>query len=562
MKILQLHADWVEYEPVKKEIAQAEAVEQKPYRYENILVVLAAVERGDSEELGVHAIDEIREFMKSLGASRLLVYPYAHLSRELAKPAEALFVIKRMEEHARKLTLDVHRAPFGWTKRFAISVKGHPLAEQSKSFTQEDLKGGKEKKPAKKVQKAPKKEEHKELSPNDHRIVGKKLDLFSFQEEAPGMVFYHPKGLTVRNALIDFWRQEHGKAGYLEVSTPGVMNKSLWETSGHWEHYKNNMFFTTIEDMDFAMKPMNCPGAILVFRSGTRSYRDLPLRLAELGTVHRNELSGVLSGLFRMRIFTQDDAHLFVTSDGLEDELLNVVNLVDRFYKVFGFDYHVELSTRPENSMGSNELWEKAESALKHALESKKMKFKVNEGDGAFYGPKIDFHIKDSLGRTWQCATVQVDFMMPERFSLSYTGSDDKQHRPVIIHRVIYGSLERFLGILVEHYAGAFPLWLSPHQVAVLSMTERNVEYAKKIQAALEQAGFRVASDYGPHTIEYKVREAEVARTPYILVCGDKEEKNNTIAVRKRGMKGVEFGVKPDDFVRQAAAGVTEKKIW
>lgn len=557
MKILQLHADWVEFEPVKKEIAQAEDAEKKPHRYEDVLVLLTAVEKGDSEAVGVRAVDEVREFMKTLGVRRLLIYPYAHLSRELAKPGDALSIIRAMEGHAKQLKLDVHRAPFGWTKRFAISVKGHPLAEQSKSFSADAKEKVKGKKPAKKK---PTHEEPKELAPNDHRILGKKLDLFSFQEEAPGMVFYHPNGLVVRNALIDFWRAEHAKAGYQEIATPGVMNRTVWETSGHWDHYKDSMFFTEIEDMDFALKPMNCPGAILTFKSTTRSYRDLPLRLAELGTVHRNELSGVLSGLFRMRVFTQDDAHIFVAPEGLEDEILNVVKLVDHFYKAFGFEYHVELSTKPENAMGLSALWKKAETALTHALTTKHMKFKVNAGEGAFYGPKIDFHIKDSLGRTWQCATVQVDFMMPERFSLSYAGSDDKPHQPVIIHRVIYGSLERFIGILVEHYAGAFPLWLAPVQVAVLSMTDRNVGYAERVVQQLKGASIRVAADYGAHTIDYKVREAELMKIPYIIVCGDKEEQNRTVAVRERGKKAVQFGVTPDDFLsrlneERAAAG-------
>lgn len=559
MKILQLHSDWIEFEPVKKEIAQAEDVEKKPYRYENIVVLLTAVEKGDNEEVGEHAIDEVKEFLKSLNVTRLLIYPYAHLSRELARPAEALFVIKRMEAHAKKLGLDVYRAPFGWTKRFAISVKGHPLAEQSKSFTKDDLEKVKPKK-EKKSKKEKVAVEEKELSPNDHRIIGQKLDLYSFQAEAPGMVFYHPKGLVLRNHLIEFWRNEHKKAGYLEISTPGLMNKNIWETSGHWDHYKDNMFFTSIEDMDFAMKPMNCPGAIMVFNSGTRSYRELPLRLAELGTVHRNELSGVLSGLFRMRVFTQDDAHIFVTEGQLEEEIERVVDIVDYFYRTFGFDYHVELSTRPDNAMGPKAVWDKAEAALEAALKKKKMKYKVNPKEGAFYGPKIDFHIKDSLGRTWQCATVQVDFMMPERFDISYVGEDNKPHRPVIIHRVIYGSLERFIGILVEHYNGAFPLWLSPVQVRVLPLTDKNNVAAEKVLEQLKEKGIRADTDTRASTIEYRVREAEMQKVNYILVIGEKEEKNNTIAVRTRGSKQIEFGVKLEDFIRQLKNEIENKK--
>ncbi|MBI2075913.1 MAG: threonine--tRNA ligase [Candidatus Aenigmarchaeota archaeon] len=558
MKILQLHSDWIEYEPVKKEIVQAEDVEKKPYRHENILVLLTAVEKGDNEEVGERAIDEVSEFMKSLHANKVLVYPYAHLSKELAKPQEALFVIKQMEKHAKKLNLDVYRAPFGWTKRFAISVKGHPLAEQSKSFTKDDL--GQVKKAEKRAEKPAKAEEPKELSDNDHRLLGKKLDLFSFQTEAPGMVFYHAKGMMLRNRLIEFWREEHGKAGYQEISTPSLMNKNIWETSGHWDHYKDNMFFTSIEDMDFAMKPMNCPGAILVFKSSTRSYRELPLRLAELGTVHRNELSGVLSGLFRMRVFTQDDAHIFVGEDKLEEEIERVVDIVDYFYKAFGFDYHVELSTRPDNAMGSKEVWDKAEGALESALKKRKMKYKINPKEGAFYGPKIDFHIKDSLGRTWQCATVQVDFMMPERFDISYNGEDNKPHRPVIIHRVIYGSLERFIGILVEHYSGAFPLWLSPVQVRVLALTDKNNDTAEKVLQQLKEKGIRADTDTRSSTVEYRVREAEMQKVNYILVIGEKEEKNKTVAVRRRGKKEIQFGVKLEDFVKQLKDELEKKR--
>lgn len=559
MKILQLHSDWIEFEPVKKEIAQAEDVEKKTYRYENILVLLIAVEKGDNEELGELAIAEVEKFMKILHANHLLIYPYAHLSKELAKPAEALSVIRRMEEHAKKLKLEVYRAPFGWTKRFAISVKGHPLAEQSKSFSQEDLKIT-TKKQEKKPEKKEKVEEPKELSENDHRVLGQRLDLYSFHEFAPGMVFFHPKGMIIRNELIDFSRSEHARRGYKEVNTPIIMNRSLWETSGHWDHYKENMFFTSVDDVEFAVKPMNCPGAILVFKSATRSYRELPLRLAEFGMVHRNELSGVLSGLFRVRQLTQDDAHIFVTEEQLEEEIENVVDIIDYFYKTFGFDYHVELSTRPDNAMGSKTIWDKAEAALELALKKKKMKYKINPKEGAFYGPKIDFHIKDSLGRSWQCATVQVDFMMPERFDVTYVGEDNKPHRPVIIHRVVYGALERFIGILVEHYKGAFPLWLSPVQVRVLPLSDKNKDAAEKALQKLKDNGIRADTDTRSSTVEYRVREAEMQKINYIIVIGEKEETAGTIAVRTRGKKDVQFGVKLDDFLKQLKDEIERKE--
>ncbi len=560
MKILQLHSDWIEFEPVKKEISQAEEAEKKPHRYENILVLLTAVEKGDSETTGEKAMDEVKDFMKTISVKSVLVYPYAHISRELAKPADALAVIRGMEAHAKKLGLDVHRAPFGWTKRFAISVKGHPLAEQSKSFSQEDFTIKTKKQEKKEEPKAAKAaEEPKKLSENDHRILGQKLDMFSFQEVAPGMAFFHPKGMTIRNGLMNFLREERRKRGYLEINTPLMMNKSLWETSGHWDHYKDNMFFTDIDDTEFAIKPMNCPGAILVFKSATRSYRELPLRLAEFGQVHRKELSGVLSGMFRLRYFTQDDAHIFVAEEHLENEIERIIDFIDYFYKIFGFDYRMEMSTRPDNAMGSKEIWDKAEAALESAMKKRNMKYKINPKDGAFYGPKIDFHIKDSLGRSWQCATVQVDFFMPERFDVSYNGEDNKPHRPVMVHNVMYGSIERFIGILTEHYSGAFPLWLSPVQVRVLALTDKNNPAAEKVMNKLLESGIRADTDTRSSTVQYRIREAEMQKINYIIVIGDKEEENSTIAVRKRGKKGVEFGVKLDDFIKQTKDEIGEK---
>ncbi len=564
MRILQLHSDWLEFEPVKKEIAQAEDVEKKKYKYEDIVVLLTAVEKGDSESVGLHAVDEVSNFMKNLHANRVIIYPYAHLSKELAPPADALFIVKRMEERAKELGLEAYRAPFGWTKRFSISVKGHPLAEQSKSFSAENAAKKEEKKEETKKEKrgvqAAKQPEEKELAPNDHRILGQKLDLYSFHEIAPGMAFFHPKGNIIRNELIQFSRNERAKRGYNEITTPIIMNKSLWETSGHWDHYKEHMFFTNIDDVEFAVKPMNCPGAILVFKSATRSYRELPLRLSEYGAIHRNELSGVLSGLFRVRQFVQDDAHIFVTESQLEDEIERAIDVIDSFYKVFGFDYHVELSTRPDNAMGAKEAWDKAEKALEDALKKRKMKYKVNPKDGAFYGPKIDFHIKDSLNRTWQCATVQADFFMAERFGASYTGEDNKPHRPVIIHTVVYGALERFMGILVEHFSGAFPLWLSPIQARVLPLTDKNNAAAAAAAEKLNDAGLRADMDERASTVEYRVREAELQKINYVIVVGDKEEAAGTIALRTRGSKKIQFGVKMDDFLKQAKEEIERRK--
>jgi len=558
VRILQLHSDFIEYEPIKKEIAQAEEVEKKKYRIEEVVVLFTAVEQGDDEATGNNAIDEVKKFLGNLKVNRILIYPYAHLSSNLARPAEALAVVKEMEARAKKLKIETFRAPFGWNKALQIKVKGHPLAEQSKEFragVAKEEKISEEK--VKRIGKKPALEVEK-LSEKDHRVIGQKLDLYSFQEVAPGMVFFHSKGMLIRNFLYDFWREEHLKRGYQEINTPMILNKDVWLISGHWNHYKDSMFFTKVDDVDFGLKPMNCPGAIMVYKSSSRSYRDLPFRLAEFGLVHRNELSGVLSGLFRVRAFTQDDAHIFVTPEHLEDEIINVVDLIDFFYKVFGFEYHIELSTRPENAMGSKEMWDKAEKALKEALNRKKLKFKINPGEGAFYGPKIDFHIKDSLGRTWQCATVQVDFPMPENFDLNYIGDDGKNHRPILIHRVIFGSVERFIGILVEHYGGAFPVWLSPIQVRVLPISEDNKKYSEKIKEELIKNEIRTEIDLGNNTIEYKIREAQMQKIPYMIVIGDKEEKSKTVAVRSRDGK-VKYKVKVEDFVNQVLDEIKRK---
>ncbi|HHV18966.1 MAG TPA: threonine--tRNA ligase [Thermoanaerobacterales bacterium] len=384
-----------------------------------------------------------------------------------------------------------------------------------------------------------------EAKKRDHRKLGKELDLFSIHEEGPGFPFFHPKGMVLWNLLTDFWRKEHQKRGYQEIKTPIILNEELWRRSGHWEHYKENMYFTKIDEMDYAVKPMNCPGGILMYKTDSHSYRDLPIRLGELGIVHRHELSGVLHGLMRVRCFTQDDAHIFMMPSQIEDEIIGVIDLVDYFYKIFGFEYNVELSTRPEDSMGSDELWEQATSALQKALEKKGMPYKINEGDGAFYGPKIDFHLKDSLGRTWQCGTIQLDFQMPERFDLTYIGADGEKHRPVMIHRVIFGSIERFIGILIEHFAGAFPVWLAPVQARVLPISEKHMDYACKVKKRLEDAGIRVELDERNEKIGYKIREAQMQKLPYMLIVGDKEAGDNTVSVRVRekgdvGQKSIE----------------------
>ena len=373
-----------------------------------------------------------------------------------------------------------------------------------------------------------------EAKKRDHRKLGRELGLFMMCDEGPGFPFFLPKGMVLKNTLLDYWRELHKENGYVEVSTPIILSRHLWENSGHWDHYKDNMYTTMIDQEDYAVKPMNCPGGMLVYKSEPRSYKDLPLRMGELGLVHRHEKSGALHGLFRVRCFTQDDAHIFMTPEQIRDEIKGVARLIDEIYSLFGFKYHVELSTRPDNSMGSDEDWEMATEGLRGALDDLGLDYMVNEGDGAFYGPKIDFHLEDSIGRTWQCGTIQLDMQMPQRFDLEYTGADGEKHRPIMIHRVAFGSIERFIGILIEHFAGAFPTWLAPVQVKVLPISEKHLEYGKKVLAQLEEAGIRAELDERAEKIGYKIREAQMNKIPYMLVVGAKEEEQNLVSVRSR----------------------------
>ena len=373
-----------------------------------------------------------------------------------------------------------------------------------------------------------------EAKKRDHRKLGKELGLFMMSEDGPGFPFFLPKGMDLKNALMDYWREIHRKAGYVEISTPIILNRRLWETSGHWDHYKENMYTTVIDDEDYAIKPMNCPGGVLVYKSEPRSYRDLPLRLAEVGLVHRHEKSGQLHGLMRVRCFTQDDAHIFMMPEQIRDEIKGVVALIDEVYSLFGFKYHVELSTRPENSMGTDEDWELATEGLRGALNDLGLDYVVNEGDGAFYGPKIDFHLEDSIGRTWQCGTIQLDFQLPLRFNCEYVGADGEKHRPIMIHRVAFGSIERFIGILIEHFAGAFPTWLAPVQVKVLPISDKYMDYANKVLDELNAAGVRAEVDSRAEKIGYKIREAQMQKIPYMLVVGEKEQEADLVSVRSR----------------------------
>lgn len=397
-----------------------------------------------------------------------------------------------------------------------------------------------------------------EAKKRDHRKLGRELDLFALMDEGPGFPFFFPKGMILRNQLEQFWREVHAKWGYEEIKTPLILNEELWHRSGHWDHYKENMYFTKIDGEDYAIKPMNCPGGMLAYRRKPWSYRDMPRRVAELGQVHRHELSGALHGLFRVRSFTQDDAHIFMTPEQVPQEISGVMELIDSIYRVFGFKYHVELSTCPEDFIGSEEMRQTSEGTLQKVLKDRGMDYVVNSGDGAFYGPKIDFHLEDSIGRTWQCGTIQLDYQMPERFDLSYIGPDGEKHRPVMIHRVAFGSIERFIGILIEHYAGAFPAWLAPVQVSILPITDRTAAYASQVEKQLAESGFRAETDHRSEKIGYKIREAQMQKVPYMLILGDKEASEGTVSVRSRN-QGDLGAMEPQEFMKKLRAEIEEK---
>jgi threonyl-tRNA synthetase len=554
MKTLNLHVDYIKFKPLKKALKGVEtlsAEDKAEKEVKDALTVFTAVEKSDSDVKGIvkKLVEDIKEITEQIDVKNIVLYPYAHLSNNLSSPEQAVLVLDEAEKELKKL-FNVIRAPFGYYKEFEMKVKGHPLSELSREIRMDvgkeigkdkvEEKGGGEIYDSKKLLKEIGRNilDRSKLKANDHRILGKQMDLFSFSEVAPGMVFWHNNGVIIRNELINFWREMHRKAGYQEISTPQIMDKRLWQISGHWEKYKENNFITSYEGKPFLIKPMNCPGGMLVYKSKPKSYKELPLKVGELGVVHRVELSGVLGGLFRVVQFTQDDAHIFCTEEQLESEIIKIMELIDIFYKKFNLPFdHVELSTRPEKRIGNDKTWDKAEKVLESVLKKTRMKYKINKGEGAFYGPKIDFHAKDSQGRTWQLSTIQLDFAMPERFELEYADKDNKKKRPVMIHRVIYGALERFIGVLIEHTNGRFPTWLAPIQVRVLNFTDRNTDYAKEIIKKIGEAipSIRIDADFTQTTVQSKVKDAEIMRIPYIIVAGDREEKENTIAVRVKG---------------------------
>ncbi len=565
MKILTLHCDYIRFKAVKKAFKDAPEIsedEKKQHEVKECLVVLTSIEQGDNEETVKQLVEAIEKTAKEVKTENIVLYPYAHLSSNLAKPLVALELLQESEKELKKKFKHTIRAPFGYYKEFEFKCKGHPLSELSKEFKNPESKtqisSGKvveEKYDISKLLReiSRTKLDTSKLKDNDHRILGQKLDLFSFNEVAPGMVFWHDNGLQIYNKLTEMKRNLLKKNNYLEISTPQIFDSKLFKVSGHWEHYKQNMFLTDYEGRQFGVKPMNCPGAMLVFRTNARSYKEMPMRLAEFGIVHRQELSGVINGAFRVTRFTQDDSHVFVRPDQIGQEITTMLGMVNYIYKeLFGFEYRLELSTRPEKFMGEIKEWDFAEKTLEDVLKKMKMPFKINKGDGAFYGPKIDIHIKDSLGRSWQCATIQLDMQIPKRFEVSYVGEDSKEHTPIVMHCTVMGSIERFIGVLLEHTNGNLPLWLSPRQVRIVSFTDRNTKATEKFANELKEEfpNLRIDTDTRSDTVQSKIRDAEMLKINYIIVIGDKEEENKTLAVRPRGGKPA-FGIKVKDFIEK-----------
>lgn len=569
MKILTLHVDYINFKPLKKALKSVRELsgdEKKGTSVKDSLVVLTAVEKIDADvkKTVAELVKNVKDVAKQVNAKDVVLYPYAHLSSNLANPETAVSVL---EQAGKELSKDfkVTSAPFGYYKQFELKVKGHPLSELSREIRAEG-------KREEKISESDHKNLLRSLNKNildrsklkdfDHRILGQEMDLFSFNDVAPGAVFWHNNGLIIYNELVSWMRQLWKDFEYQEVSTPQIFDNKLWKVSGHWEHYKENMFLTSYENKDAGVKPMNCPAAMLIYKTRLRSYKELPLRLAELGIVHRKELSGVLAGLFRVVKLSMDDAHIFCTKEQIESEVANLFRMFKIVYKdTFNFPYTVELSTRPKSFMGKKEDWDFAEKALEHVLKKSKLKYKIKKGEGAFYGPKIDFHIKDSLGRSWQVTTIQLDMQMPQRFGLTYIDKDNKEKTPLVIHRAIYGTLERFIGILLEHTKGRLPTWLAPIQVRVLSFTDRNKGYARKVIKKLAETvpGLRIDADFRSTTVPGKVKDAELMRIPYIIVLGEREQKSGSVALRIRGDKKIK-SMKVEAFAKSLKKEISEKK--
>jgi threonyl-tRNA synthetase len=565
MKTLNLHCDYIKFKALKKAIKSIDELapnQNLEGEAKECLVILIAVEKGDTESLIPKIIEDINKISKEVKTKNIVLYPYSHLSSNLSNPETAVKILNEIKNQLKEFKTT--QAPFGYYKTFELKVKGHPLSELSREFTsneikEEELTQEEIKQLLRSISKSTL--DTSKLKDNDHRIIGRKMDLWSFNSVAPGMVFWHPKGLHIKNKLIEYWREVHRSENYQEISTPQILDKKLWEISGHWSKYGENNFKTIYEKRDFLVKPMNCPGGMLIYKNSPKSYKDLPLRIGELGIVHRVELSGVLAGLFRVIQFTQDDAHIFCTEDQLEDEVQRIIDIIDKTFSLFNLKIdHIELSTRPEKRIGSDKIWDLAEKKLEDILKKRKVKYKINEGDGAFYGPKIDFHLKDSLGRTWQCSTIQLDMALPERFDLTYKDEKGDNQRPIMLHRVVYGAIERFIGIITEHLNGNFPLWLSPNQISIMTLNDNVNDYAKEIYQKLFNEGFQVELNDKSESMGKKAREAQIQRFNYLLTVGEKEKAENKIAIRKRDSKEI-ITTTLDKFIKQIKNEILSKQL-
>jgi threonyl-tRNA synthetase len=553
LKILQLHSDFISFKPIAKEIANAEECEAREYRYEEVAVLFTAVEDTDDDSVVQEAASELKKSLDNINAKNVLIYPYAHLSQHLAEPEKALITITKLQLALSDYGFKVERAPFGWNKSFEIRVKGHPMAEQAKSFPEKSEVRGKKivrQLSEEEMLSRAKKSDFSGLPDNDHRVLGEKLDLFSFYELSPSMPFWHDKGVTLKNILIETVRKEIKKRGYIEISTAPLANIIQWKISGHWDYYRENMFLTKLGDEDYSLKPMNCPSTLLWYKSRRWSYRDLPLRVACFDPLFRRELSGVATGLLRVKSLQQDDAHIICTEEQVEQELVGVIDLMHWLYGIFNLSYVAKVSTMPDQHIGSVEQWDKATDSLIKALRSKGIEPTIKEKEGAFYGPKIDVDVKDSLGRYWQCATIQLDYQLPSRFKATYTGADGAEHTPIMIHRAIYGSLERFIGVMLEHYSGKLPVWLSPIQARIIPVSQDSIDYCKEVYSALYESGVRVDYDFDTTTLNFKVRKAQLEKIPYMLVLGSKEITSKTISIRTREGE-VRHEVSIGDFVEE-----------
>jgi threonyl-tRNA synthetase len=562
MKILQMDVDNITYEPIRPEASVYDDVKKERISVDDTLVIFVCVEKGDTPDMADKAMIDTEEYMQKLARKRLVIYPFAHLSNMLADVDESRKIIDHMLKQVPK-DIDVKKAPFGWNKKLILDIKAHPLAEQSRSYSLngDDQKVYKKAKPISVNTSLVRKSSWAGLPEEDHRTIGEKLDLYSFQEVSPAMVYWHPNGHVLYRELIALMRQLELKYGYLETSTPVVVNFALWQVSGHLEHYKDNMFSFDTDSGSFGLKPMNCPSTMLIYKSKKWSYRELPFRTATFDKIYRRELSGVVSGLFRVQELTQDDGHIFATEDQVGKEMESLLRMVKETYDTFGMKFTAKLSTMPDSHLGDENLWKKAISVLEEALQKSGMKYEVKDKEGAFYGPKIDFDVIDSIGRSWQCATIQLDYQLPSRFNLEYTAEDGKSKMPIVIHRAILGSIERFSAVMVEHYQGRFPTWLAPIQVRVVSISQQVNDYSERVFLQMKEHGIRAELDIGDKTLEHKIRDAATMRIPYTIIIGKKEQENSMITVRSRSGKKQQPSVAIEEFIEKIKKEISERSI-